>query len=79
MMDRATKSNFSTDGGGGWDWILSDLKSLIETGKTMSGRTGRSIFAKPARVHLFIMQQRSGRAHENTATESETWLRVRKG
>jgi len=36
MMDRATKSNFSTDGGGGWDWILSDLKSLIETGKTMS-------------------------------------------
>jgi hypothetical protein len=35
MMDRATKSNFSTDGGGGWDWILSDLKSLIETGKTM--------------------------------------------
>ena len=35
MMDRATKSNFSTDGGGGWDWILSDLKSLLETGKTM--------------------------------------------
>ena len=36
MMDRATKSNFSTDGGGGWDCILSDLKSMIETGKTMS-------------------------------------------
>ena len=36
MMDRATKSNFSTDGGGGWDWILSDLKTLLETGKKMS-------------------------------------------
>ena len=35
MMDRATKANFSTDGGGGWDWILSDLKTLLETGKTM--------------------------------------------
>jgi hypothetical protein len=22
-------------GGGGWNWILSDLKSLLETGKTM--------------------------------------------
>ena len=36
MMDRATKSNFSTDGGGGWDWILSDMKTLLETGKSMS-------------------------------------------
>ena len=24
-------------GGGGWVWILSDLKSLLETGKRMSG------------------------------------------
>jgi uncharacterized protein YndB with AHSA1/START domain len=36
MMSRATQTNFSQDGGGGWDWILSDLKSLLETGKTMS-------------------------------------------
>ncbi len=35
MMDRATKANFNMEGGGGWDWILSDLKSLLETGKTM--------------------------------------------
>ena len=35
MMHRATQANFSLDGGGGWDWILSDLKSLLETGKTM--------------------------------------------
>jgi uncharacterized protein YndB with AHSA1/START domain len=36
MMTVATTSKFSTDGGGGWNWILSDLKSLLETGKTMS-------------------------------------------
>jgi len=36
MMARATQSNFSHDGGGGWDWILSDIKTLLETGKTMS-------------------------------------------
>jgi uncharacterized protein YndB with AHSA1/START domain len=24
------------DGGGGWNWILSDLKSLLETGKTLT-------------------------------------------
>lgn len=24
-------------GGGGWPWVLSDLKSLLETGKRMSG------------------------------------------
>ena len=23
--------------GGGWDWVLSDLKSLLETGKTLAG------------------------------------------
>ena len=23
-------------GGGGWSWVLSDLKSLLETGKRMS-------------------------------------------
>jgi uncharacterized protein YndB with AHSA1/START domain len=36
MMARATVSKFSTDGGGGWNWILSDMKSLLETGKTLS-------------------------------------------
>jgi len=25
-----------TQGGGGWPWVLSDLKSLLETGKRMS-------------------------------------------
>lgn len=28
-------SKFSEQGTGGWGWILSDLKSLLETGKTM--------------------------------------------
>ena len=36
MMSVATQSMFSEQGGGGWDWILSDLKSLLETGKIMS-------------------------------------------
>jgi uncharacterized protein YndB with AHSA1/START domain len=35
LMNGATTSKFTTDGGGGWNWILSDLKSLLETGKTM--------------------------------------------
>jgi uncharacterized protein YndB with AHSA1/START domain len=30
-------SKFSEMGTGGWSWILSDMKSLIETGKTLSG------------------------------------------
>jgi uncharacterized protein YndB with AHSA1/START domain len=34
-MAAATKSKFNTRGGGGWNWILSDLKSLLETGKTL--------------------------------------------
>jgi uncharacterized protein YndB with AHSA1/START domain len=36
MMTGATTSTFNQQGGGGWNWILSDLKSLLETGKTMS-------------------------------------------
>ena len=36
MMEAATLSNFSEEGGGGFGWILSDLKSLLETGKAMS-------------------------------------------
>jgi uncharacterized protein YndB with AHSA1/START domain len=34
-MAAATASKFDRQGGGGWNWILSDLKSLLETGKTM--------------------------------------------
>jgi uncharacterized protein YndB with AHSA1/START domain len=36
MMAAGTQSAFSEQGGGGWNWILSDLKSLLETGKIMS-------------------------------------------
>jgi uncharacterized protein YndB with AHSA1/START domain len=36
MMAAATKSRFDLQGGGGWNWILSDLKSLLETGNIMS-------------------------------------------
>jgi len=35
-MARAISSRFDTRGGGGWGWILSDLKSLLETGKPMA-------------------------------------------
>jgi hypothetical protein len=37
-MATATRSKFSEDGGGGWNWILSDLKSLLETGKILASR-----------------------------------------
>ena len=30
-------SKFSEQGTGGWSWILSDLKSLLETGTTLDG------------------------------------------
>jgi len=35
MMSAATQTPYNEQGGGGWDWILSDMKSLLETGKTM--------------------------------------------
>ena len=35
QMAAAVSSKFNTQGGGGWNWILSDLKSLLETGKTL--------------------------------------------
>jgi hypothetical protein len=35
-MAAAVSSKFSKMGGGGWGWILSDLKSLLETGKAMA-------------------------------------------
>jgi uncharacterized protein YndB with AHSA1/START domain len=37
LMAAATATKFNTRGGGGWTWILSDLKSLLETGSSMSG------------------------------------------
>ena len=36
MMSGATQAAYNDQGGGGWNWILSDLKSLLETGKIMS-------------------------------------------
>ena len=36
MMAAATQTPFNEQGGGGWNWILSDIKSLLETGKIMS-------------------------------------------
>jgi len=36
IMAAATAAKFDTRGGGGWNWILSDLKSLLETGKRMT-------------------------------------------
>lgn len=35
QMAAAVSSKFDFQGGGGWNWILSDMKSLIETGKTL--------------------------------------------
>ncbi len=37
MMSEATTASYNDKGGGGWNWILSDLKSLLETGKTLRG------------------------------------------
>lgn len=35
-MAANTSSKFDGRGGGGWNWILSDLKSLLESGKTLA-------------------------------------------
>ena len=37
LMAAATASAFNGRGGGGWSWIISDLKSLLETGKPLAG------------------------------------------
>ena len=37
MMERDVTRTFNERGGGGWTWTLSDLKSLLETGKPLSG------------------------------------------
>jgi uncharacterized protein YndB with AHSA1/START domain len=36
IMAANTSSQYDGQGGGGWVWILSDLKSLLETGKTLA-------------------------------------------
>lgn len=36
IMASSTSSKFDGRGGGGWTWIISDLKSLLETGKALS-------------------------------------------
>jgi uncharacterized protein YndB with AHSA1/START domain len=36
MMAAAIRGKFSEQGSGGWSWILSDLKSLLETGQPMA-------------------------------------------
>lgn len=35
LMSGMITSKFSDQGGGGWNWILSDLKSLLETGANL--------------------------------------------
>ncbi|HEV7766177.1 MAG TPA: SRPBCC family protein [Thermoanaerobaculia bacterium] len=35
IMATMVGGKFSEEGGGGWSWILSDLKTLLETGKSM--------------------------------------------
>jgi uncharacterized protein YndB with AHSA1/START domain len=37
IMADMVASKFSERGAGGWSWILSDLKTLLETGASMSG------------------------------------------
>jgi uncharacterized protein YndB with AHSA1/START domain len=37
LMAAMVGSKFSESGTGGWSWILSDLKSLLETGKPLGG------------------------------------------
>jgi hypothetical protein len=36
IMAANISNKFDGRGGGGWTWIISDLKSLLETGKTLS-------------------------------------------
>jgi len=36
LMAAMVASKFSEQGAGGWAWILSDMKSVLETGKPMS-------------------------------------------
>ena len=40
IMGGMVASKFSEQGAGGWAWVLSDMKSVLETGKTDVGLTG---------------------------------------
>ena len=37
LMAAMVANRFTEEGGGGWAWILSDLKSVLETGSAMGG------------------------------------------
>ena len=37
IMAEMVASKFSEQGAGGWAWVLSDMKSVLETGKPMWG------------------------------------------
>ncbi|HSD38185.1 MAG TPA: SRPBCC domain-containing protein [Rhodocyclaceae bacterium] len=36
IMAANTSSDYDGHGGGGWNWVISDLKSLLETGKALA-------------------------------------------
>jgi hypothetical protein len=36
-MEQSVTSSFNGHGGGGWNWVLSDLKTLLETGRALTG------------------------------------------
>jgi len=37
IMEQSVTSPFNGHGGGGWNWVLSDLKTLLETGRALTG------------------------------------------
>jgi len=39
LAEMVAGANEDEGAGGGWPWILSDLKSLLETGKTLAGQS----------------------------------------
>jgi hypothetical protein len=47
IMALATSTKYNGQGGGGWTWTISDLKSLLETGKALADRTVDEFHAKP--------------------------------
>jgi hypothetical protein len=85
MMSGATRGKFDLKGGGGWNWILSDLKSLLETGETMDARelnpragngVWRATSCRPISTYRRrVSQERAvfpvSRTHFDVAKESE--------
>ena len=37
IMEQSVTGPFNGHGGGGWNWVLSDLKTLLETGRALTG------------------------------------------